>query len=121
MDNFFLFVQQGAFDEVFSLVDSKLADVNSIDSYGCTALHWAAMNNRLQIAELLLANGADVNKPGGDLREIPIQWTVRNEGLFAMTVLLLQHGSNIQHQNIYGQDSLVLACQAGNVNAAFMM
>ena len=30
-------------------------------SYGMTALHWAAFNNHVEVAKLLLQHGADVN------------------------------------------------------------
>jgi len=37
------------------------ADVNAKDIVGKTPLHWAAGNEGRQVAELLIANGADVN------------------------------------------------------------
>ncbi len=37
------------------------ADVNQRDNTGFTALHWAAMTNKLEVAKLLLRKKADIN------------------------------------------------------------
>ena len=39
----------------------RRADANSKDRRGWASLHWAAQHNAVEIAELLIANGADVN------------------------------------------------------------
>jgi ankyrin repeat protein len=36
-------------------------DINVFDDLGKTALHWAAKNERLDVAEFLIEHGADVN------------------------------------------------------------
>ena len=40
---------------------TKGADVNSKDNYGNTPLHYAVLGGHTEIAELLIAEGADVN------------------------------------------------------------
>jgi ankyrin repeat protein len=45
-------------------VDRLLADgtdINAFDELGKTALHWAAMNEHLEVAAFLIDQGADVN------------------------------------------------------------
>jgi ankyrin repeat protein len=37
------------------------ADVNEADDQGNTPLHWAAIGNEVEIAQLLLSKGADLN------------------------------------------------------------
>ena len=61
--------QYGRTKEVELLLDTPLS-ANIADDDGCTALHWAAINNRVPIAELLIAKGANVNIPGGILKII---------------------------------------------------
>lgn len=51
---------------------------NLSDKDGCTLLHWAAINNRLQIVKYLISRRADVNAVGGINGEIPLQWAVRH-------------------------------------------
>jgi len=39
----------------------KGADVNAVDTNGCTPLHRAATNEKIDIVELLIQKGANVN------------------------------------------------------------
>ena len=48
-------------------------DVNVQDFDGWTPLHWAAMEGHKKIAELLIANGADVNMKSSSLGRTPLQ------------------------------------------------
>ena len=72
-------VQTGDFDSVEELVvKNRLVSVNSKDTDGCTLLHWAAINNRVQITNLLVTNGA-LHVPGGILNETPLHWALRKQ------------------------------------------
>ena len=51
--------EQGDTDAVRSLLAQK-ADVNAAQGDGTTALHWAAFNDDLEMAKMLLAAGANV-------------------------------------------------------------
>ena len=86
-------VQHGHYEQVLNAIDTLSANISDDD--GCTLLHWAAINNRVKIAELLLNKGAKVNTPGGILQEIPLQWCCRSKGYGStmMLSLLIQHGS----------------------------
>jgi len=63
--------------------------VNDKDRYGNTALHWAAANNSLEIAQLLLASKATVGVQNND-GETPLEWA-QNYGSQQMVALLQQH------------------------------
>lgn len=55
--------------------DESLA--REVDGQGITALHWAAINNQLQAAKILLERGAQVDAVGGDLSATPLHWAAR--------------------------------------------
>jgi ankyrin repeat protein len=40
--------------------------VNDRDSIGCTAMHWAALNDRVSLMRLLQQEGADLSVPGNE-------------------------------------------------------
>ena len=84
-------------------------------------MHWAAINNRLAIAKLLVSHGADVNAPGGKLQEIPLQWACRNDAFTGMAQFLIEAGSDLTHRSAHGLDALHVACRMGNVNMAFLI
>jgi len=44
------------FDAVKNLILSNKANTNDKDEQNCTALHWAAINNHIEIAKFLLSN-----------------------------------------------------------------
>ncbi len=57
-------IRAGDRGKVARLLESNPALVHSSDKRtGATPLHWAALGNHMDIAELLLERGADVNEP----------------------------------------------------------
>lgn len=91
------------------------------DSEDCTLLHWAAINNRLKIAEYLISKSADVNAVGGSNREIPLQWCVRQHGCVKLVQLLIDAGSDLHHKSVYNLDSLFIAVQCGHVYGTYIL
>jgi palmitoyltransferase ZDHHC13/17 len=59
-----------------------------------TLLHWAAINNRVQVAWYLLSKGAQIDAYGGELKSTPLQWAVRN-GKIQMVAFLLSERSTV--------------------------
>lgn len=43
--------QYGIFDRCVELLERESVDVNTLDKENVSALHWAAINNRIRIAE----------------------------------------------------------------------
>ena len=105
--------QYGALDRVRDLVTNEGYDVNKRDSENVSLLHWAAINNRSEIADFLIQNGADVDPIGGDLRSAPIHWAVR-QGHLPMVVKLLGRGADPTFKDGEGCDCLHLASQLGH-------
>ncbi len=87
-------VQNGDLDVVMDVINRQFIDACAVDKDGCSLLHWAAINNRIEIAKFLLQNGAKVNVVGGLLGELPLAWAVR-KNFHAMCHLLLEHNSDV--------------------------
>jgi palmitoyltransferase len=52
-------------------------DVNSRDSDGVTLMHWAAINNRVELIKYFISKGAAADEPGGVLQATPLHWATR--------------------------------------------
>lgn len=51
--------------------------MNTQDSDSVTLMHWAAINNRLELMRYYISKGALVDKPGGELQATPLHWATR--------------------------------------------
>ena len=70
--------------------DSGLVGVHTKGQWGSTPLHWAARNNHLELAKVLISSGAEVNaKDRWGLT--PLHRAARN-GHKKMQELLISHG-----------------------------
>jgi ankyrin repeat protein len=73
--------EKGKIEKVVTLLQDHPELVSSIDKFGNTPLHLAALNNQLEVARLLIANGADVNALS--------KKSVRNVGMTPLHAALL--------------------------------
>jgi predicted Fe-Mo cluster-binding NifX family protein len=99
------------------LLNSDSSLISTKDRDGETLLHLVAANShRVDVAEMLIANGADVNK------QCLHGWTpLHNAALSgdeAIVKLLIAHKANINVQNNLGDTPLHCALQKGQKNAA---
>lgn len=83
-------VQYGYYDRVVELIESDPSLASKPLNGNVTLLHWAAINNRLEIAEYLIGKRAQVDAIGGELASTPLQWAVR-DGKLPMVAYLLSH------------------------------
>ena len=101
--------RKGDESKVISLLKSDPDLVSSRDKFGNTPLHIAALHDQLKIAELLVANGADVNAQNNpDAREVkaasyydkkafgetPLSLALLSFHHKEMVELLLSHGAD---------------------------
>lgn len=94
-------VQEGYIHELSGALAAGLGKATSED--GVTLLHWAAYNNRIAIARLLIESGADVNIKGGTLEETPLMWAMRRK-FYAMGALLVESGAKFDIESKTGYD-----------------
>ncbi|XP_066590663.1 palmitoyltransferase Hip14 isoform X2 [Prorops nasuta] len=104
--------QYGALSRVTELVEAG-ADVNQPDSETVTLLHWAAINNRKDVVKYLIAKGAIVDAPGGDLDATPLHWATRH-GHLSTVVILMRAGADPTLRDSEGFSCIHLAAQFGH-------
>ena len=106
---------QGDIDAVRSLLNQRV-DVNAAQGDGMTALHWAAYNNDLEMARVLIQAGAGL-KAGTRVGSItPLAFAARN-GSAAMIGLLLEAGADTSLATGLGTTPLMQAAASGGVEA----
>lgn len=84
--------QYGIFERCKELVEAGY-DVRQPDRENVSLLHWAAINNRLELVKFYISKGAVIDQLGGDLNSTPLHWAIR-QGHLPMVILLLQHGAD---------------------------
>jgi len=86
--------QHGNFDRCREIIEKDGYDSACVpDDENITVLHWAALNNRKELAEYYLSAGAVIDAIGGDLKSTPLHWAIR-QGHQSMVALLMKHGAD---------------------------
>ncbi len=104
--------QQGDAEGVRALLKQK-ADVNAPQGDGSTALHWAAHNDDVEMAKILLAAGASVKAVTRIGAATPLFMACRN-GNAALIEVLIKAGSDPNSMDEHGTTPLMMAAAAGN-------
>jgi ankyrin repeat protein len=107
--------QRGDRAAVRSLIAKKV-DVNAAQGDGTTALHWAAFNDDLETAKLLLIAGANIKAATRDGAITPLFMACHN-GSAPMIGLLLKAGADANSASETGTTALMMAASAGNPEA----
>jgi uncharacterized protein len=92
------------------------ADVNSAQGDGMTALHWAAMKDNVELAEMLLYAGANVKATTRMGGYTPLTLAAKN-GNAAMIAALAKGGADVNAPTSTGVTPLMLAAQSGHPDA----
>lgn len=99
--------QFGALDRCKELIEAGY-DVRQPDKENVTLLHWAAINNRLELVKYYMSKGAVVDQLGGDLNSTPLHWAIR-QGHLQMVIHLLRYGADPSIADGEGYRALHLA------------
>ena len=86
------------------------ADVEVRDDRGWTPLRLACIYKRLDIIELLLNNGANIEASFGGMTSL---MDACNSGYFDVVKMLIEHGADVHKCDFFGRTSLMYACQSG--------
>jgi ankyrin repeat protein len=100
--------------EVKRLCESGSYSVLDTAEDGVTALHWAAVNNRISTCQYLVEQGAVVDAKGGQLNGTPLHWACRR-GLVYIVHYLIQNGADPLRSDVQGYNALHLATHSSNV------
>jgi len=107
--------QQGDRDGVKALL-KQAADVNAAQGDGMTALHWAALKNDADLAQMLLYAGANVRAMTRIGSYTPLVLAARN-GNAAVMAPLVAAGADVNSKTVNGTTALMLAAASGNVDS----
>jgi ankyrin repeat protein len=111
---------QGDLAGVRSMLKEKV-DVNAAQGDGMTALHWAAATNNLEMAQALLAAGADVNAVTRIGGQTPL-FIACTAGNAALINIFIKAGSNPNAVNtVDGQTALMRASASGSAEAVTVL
>ena len=110
-------VKKGDAQGVRSLI-TQHADVNTPEADGTTALHWAAHRDDLQMADVLIRNGANV-KAANRYGVTPLSLACEN-GNAAIIQRLLKAGAD-PNTVLGGETVLMTAARTGNVDAVTVL
>jgi hypothetical protein len=106
--------RKGLTTSVKRLLSIRNINVNvKNDVNGNTPLHSAAANGHIEIARLLLQNGADVNAKEND-GYTPLHYAAF-QGHVDILHLLVENGADLEAQNKYGMRALQLAVLNGHL------
>ncbi|KAJ8405320.1 hypothetical protein AAFF_G00323110 [Aldrovandia affinis] len=106
--------QYGIVERCRELVEAGY-DVRQPDKENVTLLHWAAINNRVELVKYYISKGAIVDQLGGDLNSTPLHWATR-QGHLSMVVQLLKYGSDPALIDGEGCSCIHLAAQFGHTS-----
>ncbi|XP_070200273.1 palmitoyltransferase ZDHHC17-like isoform X2 [Littorina saxatilis] len=104
--------QYGVFPRVRELVEAGF-DVNTMDKENVSLLHWASINNRIDVVKYFISKGSMIDRVGGDLNSTPLHWATR-QGHLNMVVLLMTYGADPSVRDGEGYSCIHLAAQFGH-------
>ena len=94
----------------------EAADVNAAQGDGMTALHWAAMNGDLELAEMLIVAGANTRATTRLGSYTPL-YLASQHGHGSVISALVKAGSDVKSGTPNGTTPLMVAAAAGKVDA----
>ena len=105
--------QHGATNRCVQLLESGDFNPTEVDEEGISVLHWASINNRVDLIQIYIQHGAVIDQIGGELAGTPLHWAVRQQAVQAVRVLL-ENGANVTILDREGLSIHHIAAQLGS-------
>jgi ankyrin repeat protein len=118
-EDLFKAAQNGDVEAIQNILNEKEMDVDVADENGLTALHLASSRGHLQVAKLLLENGAKINQKG--MFDKTALHLAATNGHFAVAELLLENGAVIDLKHSRGFTALHLAVENSKLELAELL
>ena len=105
-DDIFDAVREGTVEDVKYFIEKKRVNINVKDD-GYTLLHWAAMDDKIEVVKYLISVGADVNVKDNKYAT-PLHWAV-HKGSLEIVKLLVSAGADVNAKDNDGYMPLDIA------------
>lgn len=102
--------------EFAAILESTSIDLNTKGQNGLTLLHFAAIHFAVEIGQLLISKGADVNAKDDFGNNVLWRATFKSKGKGELIELLLKNGADRYEKNVSGIRPLDLANTISNYN-----
>lgn len=100
-------IQQDFIDVAKTIINHKIADINSIDNSGIAPLHYAVARNNLELMGLLIGNGAEIDIQDERHGRTALHWAAYHDK-FEIVKLLVNKGADWNIQDRDGKTALDL-------------
>jgi len=111
--DFITATQHGFTTRCIQLLESGQANAAVTDEESICPLHWAAINNRVDLIRIFISHGAVVDQIGGELGGTPLHWAVR-QCCFQAVKILLDAGADPTIMDTEGYSTFHIAAQLGS-------
>lgn len=104
--------------DIVELLLARSAKVNIYDGNGFTPLYAAVFYNQIEMAQLLIEHGADVNEVNEYCGERSLLHEAAENNYFEIVQVLVEYGANINAQDRYGKTPLHTAIEEEHLEVA---
>jgi ankyrin repeat protein len=113
--------EKGDLTKVKALIAQDPSLVSSKDKMGMTPLHMAARNDHKDVAEFLLASGADVNAKDSNGAFTPLDLALSSYHYMDVVTLLIDKGADVNARSGQGLSALMETAMRGQKDAAALL
>jgi uncharacterized protein len=108
----------GMTDQVAAMLQADPGQAHALGAHDIPVMYYPALYSYLEIAELLLAHGSDIN--AGEGRETALHGAA-GFGQTAMVEWLLEHGAQVNPKDFNGKTPLRVAMDNGHKDIGYLL